>query len=140
MPSSAQSKIPTLSFLNTDKELVKNSNIPVGKPLVLIYFRSDCDHCLHTAQTLKQQAKNYPATIWMVSAETIETLRTFEDMTGLYDVENLTVLQDYHQKMHTWFNFTKLPFVVIFDKKGKQLKTYDELPSAATIKKLLGGK
>jgi len=136
----AQKKIPNLNFVNTDKESVTVKHIPTGKPLMLIYFRSDCDHCLHTAQTLKQQAKNYPATIWMVSAEPIETLRTFEDMTGLYDVDNVTVMQDHQQKMHTWFDFSKLPFIVVFDKNRKQLKTYDELPSAAIIKKLLTGK
>lgn len=104
---------------------------------MLIYFRSDCDHCEHTAQQLKTTATKYPVTIWMVSAEPLPTLRTFEEMTGLYDFDNLTVMQDHTQSMHKWFDFSKLPFIVLFDKAGKQLKTFDELPTVETIKKIL---
>ena len=138
--SYAQKKMPAVRFMDTDNTLVTNKDIAPGKPLLLIYFRSDCDHCLHTAQVLKEQAKNYPATLWMVSAESIPVLRTFEDMTGLYDVDQVTVLQDYTQKMHTWFDFSKLPFIVLYDKQGKQLKTFDELPPVASVKNILMGK
>ncbi len=135
-----QNKIPALKFTDTDNAAVSNKDIPKGKALMLLYFRSDCDHCEHTAQQLKSTAAQYPLSIWMVSAETIPTLRTFEDMMGLYDISNLRVMQDHTQSMHRWFDFSKLPFIVVFDKNGKQLKTFDELPSSATIKKILSGK
>lgn len=139
--SFAQSKkIPAVKFTDTENELISNKDIPKGKALMLIYFRSDCDHCEHTAQQLKAAAAKYPATIWMVSAEPLPTLRTFEEMMGLYDFDNLTVMQDHTQSMHKWFDFTKLPFIVVFDKNGKQLKTFDELPAVETVKKLLAGK
>lgn len=137
----AQSKkIPSLRFTDTENTLVSNKDIPKGKALMLIYFRSDCDHCEHTAQQLKTTAAKYPATIWMVSAEPLPTLRTFEEMAGLYDFDNLTVMQDHTQSMHKWFDFSKLPFIVLFDKSGKQLKTFDELPTVETIKKILATK
>jgi thioredoxin-related protein len=137
----AQSKkIPALRFTDTENTLVSNKDIPKGKALMLIYFRSDCDHCEHTAQQLKTTAAKYPVTIWMVSAEALPTLRTFEEMTGLYDFDNLTVMQDHTQSMHRWFDFEKLPFIVLFDKSGKQLKTFDELPTVETIKKILATK
>lgn len=135
-----QAKIPALKFTDTDNAAVSNKDIPKGKALLLLYFRSDCDHCEHTAQQLKKTAAQYPLNIWMVSAEPIPTLRTFEDMMSLYDIDNLRVMQDHTQSMHRWFDFSKLPFIVVFDKNGKQLKTFDELPSAATIKKILSGK
>lgn len=137
----AQSKkIPTLRFTDTENTIVTNKDIPKGKALMLIYFRSDCDHCEHTAQQLKTTAAKYPLTIWMVSAEPLPTLRTFEEMMGLYDFDNLTVMQDHTQSMHKWFDFTKLPFVVLFDKSGKQVKIFDELPALEAVKKILAGK
>lgn len=135
-----QQRIPALHFTDTDEAAVSNADIPKGKPLMLLYFRSDCDHCEHTAQQLKGTATQYPLTIWMVSAEPIPTLRTFEDMTGLYDVDNLTVMQDHTQSMHRWFTFTKLPFIVLYDKDGRQLRIFDELPTVAAVKKILSGK
>lgn len=138
--STAQKKIPAVHFTDTDNAAVSNKDIPKGKPLMLLYFRSDCDHCEHTAHMLKTAAAKYPVAIWMVSAEPIPTLRTFEDMMGLYDIDNLKVMQDHTQSMHRWFDFTKLPFIVLFDKNGKQLKTFDELPSVESVKKILTGK
>lgn len=115
-------------------------DIPKGQALMLVYFRSDCDHCMHTAQQLKTEATKYPLTIWMVSAETQPALRTFEDMTDLYDISNLSVLQDHTQSMHKLFDFSQLPFVVLFDKNKKQRKTFEKLPDTATIKKILAQK
>lgn len=139
-PGYAQKTLPDFHFLNTDKEAVDKKSIPKGKPLLLIYFRSDCDHCEHTAMQLKGVATKYPAMIWMVSAEEIPALRTFEDMVGLYDISNLTVLQDNSHQMHKAYNFTKLPFIVLYSASGKELKTFDELPSVETVRKILTGK
>lgn len=135
-----QKTLPDMRFKDTEEAAVSNKDIPKGKALMLLYFRSDCDHCEHTAQGLKATARQYPVTIWMISAEPIPTLRTFEDMMGLYDIGNLRIMQDYTQSMHRWFEFTKLPFIVLYDRNGKQLATFDELPTAAAVKKILSGK
>jgi peroxiredoxin len=137
---SQQKTLPDFHFLNTDKEAVDKKNIQKGKALLLIYFRSDCDHCENTAMQLKTTAAKYPVTIWMVSAEEIPALRTFEDMVGLYDINNLTVLQDNNHQMHKAYDFSKLPFIVLYTSSGKQLKIFDELPSVETVRKILNGK
>lgn len=137
---SQQKTLPDFHFLNTDKEAVDKKSLPKGKALLLIYFRSDCDHCEHTAMQLKTTATKYPAMIWMVSAEQIPTLRTFEDMVGLYDINNLTVLQDNSHQLHKAYDFTKLPFIVLYSSTGKQLRIFDELPSVETVRKILNGK
>lgn len=133
-------KMPDFRFMDTENQQKSVLDIPKGKALMLVYFRSDCDHCTHTAQQLKTEAAKYPLTIWMVSAETQPALRTFEDMMGLYDISNLSILQDHTQSMHRWFEFSSLPYIVLFDKNKKQLKTFAELPSVTTIKKILAQK
>jgi len=135
-----QRTLPDFHFLNTEKEAVDKKSLPKGKALLLIYFRSDCDHCEHTAMQLKTTAVKYPATIWMVSAEEIPVLRNFEEMTGLYDINNLTVLQDDSHQLHKAYDFTRLPFIVLYSSTGKQLKLFDELPSVETVRKILNGK
>lgn len=133
-------KMPAFRFTDTDGEAVSNKDLPKEKAMMLLYFRSDCDHCEQTARQLKSTATQYPLTIWMVSAEPIPVLRTFEYMMGLYDFDNLTVLQDHTQSMHRWFDFTKLPFIVLYDKNGKQVKIFEELPDVASVKKILNNK
>lgn len=137
---SQQKTIPDFHFINTDKEPVDKKSIPKGKALLMIYFRSDCDHCEHTAMQLKATASKYPVKIWMVSAEEIPALRVFEDMVGLYDIDNITVLQDNNHQMHKAYDFSQLPFIVLYNSSGKQLKIFNELPSAETVRKVLTGK
>ncbi|PSK91942.1 peroxiredoxin family protein [Taibaiella chishuiensis] len=132
--------MPGLSFQDTEGHNLSTQDIPKGKALMLVYFRSDCDHCTHTAQQLKTTAKAYPATIWMVSAETQPAIRMFEEMMDLYDISNLRVLRDYTESMHRWFDFSQLPFIVLYDKNRKQLKTFGELPSVTSVKKILAQK
>lgn len=135
--NAAGQAMPDFRFLDTENKTITTKDISKGKALMVVYFRGDCDHCTHTAQLLKTEAKKYPVVIWMVSAETLPALRTFEDMMGLYDIDNLSILQDNTQSMHRWFDFSQLPFIVLFDKNKKQRKTFGELPSVATIKKIL---
>jgi peroxiredoxin len=132
-----QKAMPEFRFIDTDKASVGKSNIPKGKGLLLVYFRSDCDHCEHTAIELKAKARQYPTLIWMVSGEELPALQTFESMMGLYDISNLKVLQDKNKQMHTFFNFTQLPYILLYSASGKFVKQFDELPSAEVVKKLL---
>lgn len=137
---SQQKSIPDFHFTDTDKTPFSKKNIPKGKALLLIYFRSDCDHCEHTAMELKTGAKQYPGMIWMVSGEDVAALQTFESMMGLFDIPNLKVLQDKKHQMHTFYNFTQLPFIVLYNASGRFVKQFDELPSAEVVKKTLAGK
>jgi len=132
-----QKSMPDFHFFDTENVAVGKNSIPKGKALLLIYFRSDCDHCEHTAVELKTKAKQYPGYIWMVSGEDANALQTFESMMGLYDIPNLKILQDKNHQMHTFYNFTQLPYILLYSASGKLLKQFDELPSVDVVKKIL---
>jgi len=128
---------PDFKFMDTDSASVTVGDINPGRALMLVYFRSDCDHCRHMAQVMKELGPGYPADIWMVSAEDMDMIRLFEEMTGLYDIDNLRTMRDYTFNMHTWFDFKSLPFIVLFDKNGKQVKQFENLPQPGTVDSLL---
>ena len=128
---------PDFKFMDTDSMPVTVKDIDPGKGLMLVYFRSDCDHCRHMAQLMKEQVSTYPVDIWMISAEDMDMIRLFEEMTGLYDMDNLRTMRDYTFNMHTWFDFKSLPFILLFDKRGKQVKQFENLPEAGTVDSLL---
>ena len=129
--------MPDFTFSDTENNTFTNRDIPDESPLMLIYFRTDCDECRHMAQVLQEKAEDYPVTIWMVSPNDAETLSTFAYMTGLLDKKNLQVLQDSRDMMHKWFSFTALPYIVLFDKNRDRLQVYTSLPDVETVKKRL---
>lgn len=132
--------IPHFSFLNTDRQIITNKDIPPHLALLLVYFRTDCDDCRHIAQVIRQKASAYPLTIWMVSPNGLDNLSDFEYMVGLTGVKNVRVLQDNKSSMHKFFDFSFLPFVVLYNGNGREMKTYDYLPDVATVKKDLSKK
>jgi thioredoxin-related protein len=125
-----------LTFLDMLKDTVSYQNSIGEKPLLLIYFRPDCEDCAYTARLLKTHADAYSIPVWLVSAAPLDQLQVFESMTGFYE-GNIKVLQDYTNSMHNWFDFQWLPFIILLDKKGKAIKTFESLPSPAAITKLL---
>jgi len=125
-----------LIFLDMLKDTVSYQNSIREKPLLLIYFRPDCEDCAYTARLLKAHAREYAVPVWLVSAAPLDQLQVFESMTGFYD-GNIKVLQDYTNSMHDWFDFQWLPFIILLNKKGKAIKTFESLPSQPAITKLL---
>ena len=135
-------RIPVSSLLEFK---TTQSNSPIikfekGKAVLLVYFRTDCDDCNQNMMVLGKIAHKYPAQIWMVSPEAISKLQVFEDMYGLYEVDNVHVLQDYLKSMHNWFDFKWLPFAVLFDANGNEVKRFDKLPSSQEVTELLQSK
>ncbi|HET8574113.1 MAG TPA: hypothetical protein VFL76_09600 [Edaphocola sp.] len=139
-PAAAQVTRPLskLVFHDVDHNRFTAKDLPANTALLLLYFRTDCDDCRHTAQIVGQTAGQYPLTIWMVSPNDEETLGVFEYMTGLDKARNVRVLRDDQDIMHQLFDFQALPFCVLFDKSGREIKTYDYFPKPETIKKDLG--
>lgn len=139
-PAFAQNNqiLPRLVFRDLDNNRFTAKDLPANTPLLLLYFRTDCDDCRHTAQVIARTAKQYPLTIWMVSPNAEDELSVFEYMTGLDKVDNVRVLRDDQSIMHQLFDFQALPFCVLLDKNGRKVKIYDYLPKAEMIKKDLG--
>lgn len=136
--SSVTVNYPPFTFMDTDSNIVAAKDIPKDKGLLLVYFRSDCEHCHHAAQMMKEYVKSYKVNVWMVTGEDMEMTRMFEDMSGLYEINNLKILRDYEHNMHTWFEFTALPYIVLFDKNGKQLQVFKDLPEPKQVDSALG--
>ena len=136
-------KIPLVSSLlkfKTTESAATITTFEKGKAVLLVYFRTDCDDCNQNMKVLGKISHRYPVQIWMVSPEAMPKLQVFEDMYGLYEVDNIHVLQDYLKSMHTWFDFKWLPFAVLFDANGKEVRRFDRLPDAETVTSLLKGK
>ncbi len=131
---------PPFTLMDTDSAVFATKDIPQNKGLLMVYFRSDCEHCHHAAQMMKEYIKSYNVNVWMITGEDMEMMRMFEDMSGLYEIDNLKILRDYEHNMHSWFDFKELPYIVLFDKVGKQMQVFKDLPEPKQVDSLLTNK
>ena len=119
------------------KNIFTYESMPDNEPIMLMYFRSDCGHCNITAAEVRDYMEWYPIQLWMVSAEPMETIKTFVKKYELDKARNTKLMQDDTKGMHQWFDFKYIPYVVLIDKSGNLIKEFHSLPKPKEIQDFL---
>lgn len=125
-----RSDIPLFKLWRTNGQMLTAKDIPVKKPLVLIYFAPDCHHCTDLLTGVFRQMSAFKnTTLLLATFKPAEELRIFEKnfKTTAYPniitgTEGNTFMLRYH------FNMQHTPFVAMFNAAGKLVRTYDNQP------------
>lgn len=108
---------------------------------ILIYFSPDCEHCQHFT---KEMIDNYQKMftdkqVVMVTYLTTADVKRFEDMFELQNYKNIVVgTEERTFIVRNYYNVTRFPFVVLYNKQGKEVKTYAHSPSFTDVTKAIG--
>lgn len=124
--SAIAQSIPPFKMSLTNGKIFSASDLPKGKPVIIIYFSPDCEHCQTLMNALFKQINNFKnAEIVMVTFKPSNEVADFEKTyrTGKY--RNIVVgtevpiffLRLYYQLMNT-------PFTALYDKQGKLIYSY----------------
>jgi thioredoxin-related protein len=126
-PANAQT-IPEFKVKLTNGASVSSKNAARQKPLLIIYFAPDCDHCRKLMDQLFPKMNALKNTeILMVTFESLNDVAWFENHYHTKNYPNIKVgveqpvffLKNYYRLEHT-------PFTALFDKNGKLLVSYKE--------------
>ena len=126
-PANAQT-IPEFKVKLTNGASVSSKNAARQKPLLIIYFAPDCDHCRKLMDELFPKMNALKNTeILMVTFESLNDVAWFENHYHTKNYPNIKVgveqpvffLKNYYRLEHT-------PFTALFDKNGKLLVSYKE--------------
>ena len=104
------------------------SQIPKGKPVLLVYFDPECDHC-HTLMNdfFKRTADFRTADVFMITYKPLNEVQDFVKTYGLYNYPNIkagTEGTSYFIRHYYRMQFT--PFVALYNKSGKQVAVYQK--------------
>lgn len=136
--SNAQT-LPAFKIKLSNGKVFSFSDVSHQKPLILIYFAPDCEHCQVLMKQIFSQISTFKNTqMALVTFEPVQMLLSFEKEFHTAKYSNIKVgsetqplfLQKYYQLQHT-------PFTALFDKNGKLIVSYkDYTPVNDLIKKL----
>lgn len=131
--------LPDFKMKLTNGTIFSSAQVSHQKPLILIYFAPDCEHCHVLMKQIFSQINTFKNTqMVLVTFEPLEMLPPFEKEFHTAKYANIKVgsevqplfLQKYYQLQHT-------PFSALFDKHGKLIVSYkDYTPLDDLIKKL----
>lgn len=135
-------KIPSFSIQKTNGQLFRASDIPAKKPVLLIYFSPECDHCQVFMKKWFSKAQDFAnASVVMITFLPVEKVKQFEKEYGTANYSNLIVgTEGLRFFVRNYYQLTDMPFAALYDKNHRQLSTHQkEIPLdqiAATLKKM----
>ena len=129
--------LPAFNMLMLDSSEVFNSyNIPKGRPVILIMFSPDCNHCEQLTDSLiANMDKLKKARIYMVTPMPLSFIKDFYVKKKLAKYENVVLGKDYEFFFPKFYNAYDVPFIVVYDRKKALVNTFGQ---HATMKELIG--
>jgi len=130
--------IPAFEILQTDSTWFANTDIPKNKPVVIVYFSPECGHCQLTAQEFAKSMDELKDVflIW-VSRYSPEQIKKFAEEYQLNRFENVRLGRDTKYFIPVFYDIKFTPFMAVYDKKGKLVKTYPEGTHPDTLAHLI---
>ncbi|MDQ2863182.1 MAG: redoxin domain-containing protein [Bacteroidota bacterium] len=136
--ASAQT-IPPFQLQLTNGNAYSYKNVLKTKPLLIIYFAPDCEHCqVLIREVIKKISSFKKAQLLLVSFEPLNMVKTFEKDYHLLNYSNIkcgTEIPTFYFK--NLFNLQKTPFTALYNRDGRLIVSYkDETPVNDLIKHL----
>ena len=127
--------VPPFRILLTSGNYYGYKNLEKDKGLILIYFAPECDHCRDFIKKLIAGMGDLKKTqIIMVSYLPLPNLQQFAKDFKLDKYPNVKVGTEGNSFLVPgYFKIVKFPFTALFDKYGKLVATYREVPSLKAL-------
>ncbi len=127
--------LPDFSFTNAKKEKITPASLPQNKPIVVCYFDPYCEKCETQAAKIKEKAAKFSnITIIYVSWGEFDDNEDFRK-NNLVGLKNLFVCKDENFKFDTWFGYSEVPAIYVYNKSRKLTATFTTVVSADEILK-----
>ncbi len=118
--------IPPFKILLTNGRTFYAKDLPHRKPVIIIYFSPDCEHCQTLMNAFFKKINDFKSTeIIMVTFRPLNEVAGFEKSYRTYKYPNIIVgteMPAFFFKMY--YNLMNTPFTVLYDKQGKYFYSY----------------
>ncbi len=123
------SKFETIPAFNIytvpDSIAFANKNLQKNRPLVIMFFSPDCDHCQKETKELlayKEELKNIQ--ILMVSPSSYGAVKQFYEEYTLSAMPNIKLGNDINYALGSIYQLKTFPSIFIYDQFGKLAKAF----------------
>ncbi|QNA46003.1 thioredoxin domain-containing protein [Lacibacter sediminis] len=124
----AQQKIPPFRMALSDGNLFHASSLPMGKPVIVIYFSPECDHCqVLMKEWFKRSGDFRKASVAMITFLPLANVALFEKEFKTKQHSNIiTGTEGTGFFVRNYYKVMDMPFVALHDKNGNLVSTYSK--------------
>ena len=132
--------IPNYRIMKDDGKISTQANLNRKKPVMMVYFATDCSHCEHLMEELRPHMAKFKkiqvvmATFSKTEYPYLNLLKSFNKKFNLDKYPNFTVGTEYDSKhpndypIMRYYEITNTPFIVVYDRNGKVAKSFTVVP------------
>ena len=131
-------RIPTVPpftlVLAPDSSIFTKENLKNKKPVLIMVFSPDCDHCIHATEDLIENIKSFKnAEIVLASSLSYESIKIFYKNLHLSAYPNIHVGYDSKRFLSSFYEVHNFPSIYLYNKKGKFKMDYSDHPNFKQI-------
>lgn len=121
-------KIPPFQMMQANGKVFPAGNLPVGKPIIIIYFSPDCEECHDLTTELLNRINDFStASIAMITNMPLDQVKQFVSEFQLERYSNIYVGTEGDASFAgRYYRVGRIPFVVLHNKNGDLIKVYNQ--------------
>ncbi|XZF13243.1 TlpA family protein disulfide reductase [Chitinophagaceae bacterium MMS25-I14] len=141
LPYQKYPTLPAFNLLELDSSTIFNTyNIPEGKPVVLMFYSPDCDHCQKLAQEIMKHMDSLSvADFYLLTPMTIGASKVFYDQYHVKNYKNIRLFKDYEFFFPRFYGASYVPYLAIYDRHKKLVKVYEGGAKTSELIRVLNG-
>jgi len=123
-----QGKLPPFKMMQTSGNIFKAQDLPMGKPILIIYFSPECDHCEEVVKKFFKQAANFQkASVAFITYLPVEKVSKFEKDYNLAKHPNMySGTEGSSFFVRNYYKIIDVPFVALYKKNGDFVTSYEK--------------
>ena len=100
-------------------------SLEAGKPVVLVFFNSGCEHCQYELSEIKKKLSSFKGTqLLFLSSENIAAIKTAAQPFTDLNLPNVTFLKIDHEHVFEKFGALNVPHIFLYSANQKLVKEF----------------
>ena len=121
-------KLPPFAMMQANGKIFRAHELPMGKPMVIIYFSPECDHCdILMKEFLKREAAFRKTSVVMITHLAVDKVAKFVKQYALTNYANVYVgTEGTWLFVKNYYKIVEMPFIALHDRNGNLVKLFRE--------------
>lgn len=132
-------KTPQFEFQTITNEIYSYREFKeANRPILMIYFNSECDYCLHEIAEIQRKIELFSSIeLVFISSQTTEELCIHFKNSPLLNFKNVKICSCNGLKLYDWFGNLLAPTAIIYSKDGDLIRKFSGATAIDEILKVL---
>ncbi|MEJ7740417.1 MAG: redoxin domain-containing protein [Chitinophagaceae bacterium] len=121
-------KVPAFKIVQSNGKVFQARDLPMNKPILIVYFSPDCDHCQTFMQELLNRTADFKkASIVLITFLAVDKVEKFVKDYNISQHSNIYAgTEGTSFFVRNYYKIRDMPFAALYDKGGHFICSYEK--------------